>query len=257
MPVENPVPPKDGELRRKIKEINVKLDAVGAAHTRTKIVSLILTLAIIGVGVYGVYMVSSPFKRAYDQPDPYVKAITAEMEKRLVPILQDEGKQLQAKVQPFIVETIQAKFEARQNEITSVAHQELTTMIDETREFAESEFATRRNRIEAVILDRLKKKVPELADQQNAEVIMVNAQKAMSRAVERVMAEHMQKHVESIANIGTNFQMFTIPADVKAMSEEELRQELTTALGNFAAGAVRNSLTPQTRDQINQFTQAN
>lgn len=256
MASDNPVPPGDGELARKMDEINRKLDAVGSANMRTKIVSLVLALAIIGVGVYGVFKVSSPFQKAYDEPQKYVEAITAEMEERVLPILQAEGKLLQEKAQPFIIETIQTKFEARQDEIASAAHNQLTTMIDEMKEFAEGEFTTRRDRIEGAILDRVKTEVPELADEANTEIIMVNAQKAMSAAVERIMADHMHSHVESIANIGTRFEMFPIPADLKAMSEDELREELTSALGQYAAGAFRHSLAPQTRAQIRQFTEA-
>jgi tetrahydromethanopterin S-methyltransferase subunit G len=249
MAADGPVSPGDAqEIARRIDQLNAKLDTALAANATAKNVTRVVGIVVAAAAVLGVWMIASPLIDAYKDIDKYQSIIQKDLQDNVVPVIEAEVKATLSKAVPALQAVAGETWSAREEEITSKAYNQVETFLTNMTEFGTNEFETRRTRIEAKLIDRLKDEVPELRDEEQAETILANASLAMNLAVERTMNTHFRVHLESVNNIANNLTIIDVPDDLEAMDDLDLRTELTNALGAYATQALRQFLNKDSRE---------
>ena len=251
----DPVPPGDSEaLSRRVAELNAKFDAMSSATSSVKWTTRLVAAGVAVASIVGVTMLIMPIYRVYDEPKPLQDALDKEMAERLRPAVEKEVQEIMSKSGREFFHVARAEYEANQEKLLGSVSTEMDSFVKEMSEWGGKEFETRRDRIQASLVDRLKKEIPELQNEDEAELIMANAQRAMDNAVNRMLTTHLSDHITAVNNIGNNLQTFPVPQEIGAMTDLELREALTQALGSYALLALRGSLNEDTKTLLREVT---
>ncbi|CAN5448132.1 hypothetical protein BH09SUM1_BH09SUM1_06020 [soil metagenome] len=236
------VSPADYEnLNRRVNELNAKLDAVSAANASTKKLSLVMTILIAVAAIVGVYILLDPFIQIYKAPGPYQTAIIARAQAELLPTIQAQLQEVITKNAEPLSAIAWKEYKDHESEVVGALGEEGKAMASEVAKFGTDEYEKRRVRLESGIMERLKKEAPALASEEDSEKIMINLKKAVDEAVVMALNEHLTDHITSVSNISEAIQAFPVPEDVHSMSDEELREELTTSIMSY----VQRMMVPQ------------
>jgi len=229
-------------LARRIGELHAKLDATTATVGTTKNIARVLTVALIFSAVFGVYMLVSPFADAYNNPKPYKEALETDFRDRIRPTLEKEIKDSVQKTVPQVQQLISKKLTERYEEVTNALTMQTQVFLDEMKDFSEKELTSRIEKLNKSVHTRIVKEIPQLADEDIANLVVGNAQVAMERAVQRIVDEHLAVHMTTVSSIESELHSFPIPDHFKQMGNSQLSEELVSKMTIYSTNMLRSSL---------------
>jgi hypothetical protein len=236
--------PGNDSVADRIARLNRKADEEVAARRRAKSLSTLMTLLIVTVAVGGVYVMIRPGIAAYNNPEPYRQALSAEFEQTLQPaiqqILQEEQTQ---QVLQQAGETAMSRVRERESEISSAIEAQLRQFAADMQTWSQEQLAERPGTLHDSVHQAMVEAFPEMQD----EVVAQNMNEAMNNVVSRVLSERLGRHSELLASISDQIDTFPVPAEIQAMSDDELSEALTENLGVFAMQMFGQQLNPETR----------
>ncbi|HNM47843.1 MAG TPA: hypothetical protein PKH51_12555, partial [Candidatus Sumerlaeota bacterium] len=125
---------------------------------------------------------------------------------------------------------------------------ETKTFMENVKKMGETMWKDHIQNLDAQIYKRIEERVPELADHEKAEVAITNAHQAVNAAIERLISEYLEEHVNSISSIQEQITNFPIPTHVKDKSDDELRDAFMDLLATYSTNTLKAGLSPQTRE---------
>ena len=251
----DPVPPGDQEaLARRVSDLTAKFDALNSANNSVKWTTRFVLAGITISSIVGVTLLISPLYGMTQDPEPYKIAIREEAEERLRPALVREVNEIMQKAGPQLWTVAQEEYKNNEERFLGAVDKERQLLVADLTEWGTAEYESRRTRIEKGLIERIQRDIPELKNQEQAELIMGNAQKAMDASVNRILDKHLNDHIQHVNNIGNNLQTFPVPPEIQAMDDFQLREELTSALGGYALMALRGSLNSDTKALLRQVS---
>ncbi len=250
MATEGKVPPSgDGDpVARRIADLSKKLDEVKSATASAKAAGHVMTLLLVVAAIFGVVSLASPFWALKERPEDVKRAMIAEFDKAIKPELMRELEESQSKTGPVVREMIYTKVRERGPEFVDAFDAETKTFMENVKKMGETMWKDHIQNLDAQIYKRIEERVPELADHEKAEVAITNAHQAVNAAIERLISEYLEEHVNSISSIQEQITNFPIPTHVKDKSDDELRDAFMDLLATYSTNTLKAGLSPQTRE---------
>lgn len=232
------------QVKRIQKKLGLMQEAARSAKRSGRIMAVVIALVAIG----GVYKLLSPFLEAYRNPAPYQKAITEEMERNVLPALQDESQKLVNVFGPELYGSVSRKVSERLPEITKVLEAEGKGLVQELANEAEIRLSNRSEKMINRLKKRLVDEVPEFRDEEKTVTIMNNVHLAATSAMDRFMQTYLQDHIHAVTNLQVRIETFPVPERIQTMDDLQLRDHLTETLGVYVTNQLSTSMSPQMKD---------
>lgn len=234
----------DGAAER-LSRLNRKLEEAHSATLRAKNIGRLMSVLVVIAALIGVWILFAPIKKAFDNPEPYQAAFQKELEETILPKLREEleSEEFRA-VLTEIGENAGKTLEARQEEIYAAIDGQIRLFIDNLSEWGGEQLHSRQDRLETHIQQRLYEVLPELQDEEVAELVIANAAAAMEEAIDIVMDRYLGQHIQHLVNLQTQIEQFPVPTHIAAMTEEELVAALQVELGEYAMSVFLTSINP-------------
>lgn len=244
-------------LQRRLDELDAKFDAVSAANATNKTMSRIVAVVIVIAAVFGVYLIVSPFLKAWQDRESYVVAMETEFKERILPALQVEVEESMKSVGPEVTDLVVKRLQERQEDVVRAIDLESGILMNNLQTYLETTLADNVVEIEMEMKKRLNEMVPEMQDETKREEILAAAVGAVENAVNRSVEEHLGSHIESLVSIETQIHQVEVPTSIKEMSESELADEMNRALAEYAILILRQVLTPETKEMLRDLGEDN
>ena len=250
MATEGKVPPSgDGDpIARRIADLSNKLDEVKSATASAKAAGHVMTLLLVVAAIFGVVSLASPFWTLKERPEEVKRAMIAEFDKSVKPELLRELQESQSKTGPAVRQMVYTKVRERGPEFVDAFDAETKTFMENVKKMGGTMWKDHIQNLDAQIYKRIEERVPELADHEKAEVAITNAHQAVNAAIERLISEYLEEHVNSISSIQVQITNFPIPTHVKDKSDDELRDAFMDLLATYSTNTLKAGLSPQTRE---------
>lgn len=250
MATEGNVPPSgDGDpIARRIADLSKKLDEVKSATASAKAAGHVMTLLLVVAAIFGVVSLASPFWTLKERPEDIKRAMIAEFDKAVKPELMRELEESQSKTGPAVRQMVYTKVRERGPEFVDAFDAETKTFMENVKKMGGTMWKDHIQNLDAQIYKRIEERVPELADHDKAEVAITNAHQAVNAAIERLISEYLEEHVNSISSIQEQITNFPIPTHVKDKSDDELRDAFMDLLATYSTNTLKAGLSPQTRE---------
>lgn len=233
------------DLERRISDLSRKVDEASRASASAKTTGRIITVLIAITAIIGVWMLVSPFYEAYKNPEPYKRAITAELTENVGPQISSHVQKSLEKVGPEVGRLAVDQFQARYEDLVKVLEAETLGLIENLRAFTETELSETVVNVEIEIQNSLATLVPELMDEDQREIILGNAMVAMEGAVKDIIDAKLSNHITLLSEIETKLLQFPIPTEISQRSNDELAADLNDLLGQYSVIALRRTLAPE------------
>ncbi len=241
-------------VEQRLETINKKMDEAQSANSSAKNAGRIVTIVVVIAALIGMYLMLSPFYKAYQEKDKYVAAIQTELTERVQPEAQRQITESVQELAPKVWKESLSRAQGRQEDLMAAVDSELSVLMINLQEFTTEELADSTTEVELHLKKRLGDSFPNLQDEAKREVVLGNASTALEGAAKQVVEEELQSHIDSLSNIETMLIQFPIPDSLEQMSDEELSSEMQRALSNYAIIVLRETMDPRTKEVLSELT---
>lgn len=242
-------------MDRRLAELNRKMEEADRAAASAKFTGRIMTVLIVVVALLGVYLLLSPLIQAFSNTKPYQDAMAKELTDRVMPHVSEELQKSLQVVGPKVGSAVVEQVKGRQEEVTAELYKQVNLLMEGLRSHSEERLSAEVAGLEGKIRERIERDLPELKDKDQAELIMGNATLAVENAVQQLIADNLEVHINSLVSIGERINGIEVPPHLKEMSDDQLSEELTNALGNYAIVVLQAKMPNETRDVLKRIAE--
>lgn len=215
------------------RSVESKFDQYLSAQNSLKTVRLAMLLLFVAVALFSVYRMLAPIIELAkeDKQKEILGYLQTDLDKRVVPALTAEGKELWEKdLLPFLKEEADQRLKTQVKDLESEIRGEVESLLTDLEGSLRQMIVSHSENFSTRMMDRFVKEFPELEDENTASAIMDNLEKAANNAGHRVMQDHLSVHSQAIQGIALALESVTVPVDVQQMSNDELFEHAVALL---------------------------
>ena len=190
--------------------------------------SLLLVMTSVGL----VIRMLMPIWSLYENRNVLATHLVKDLEARVLPTVKIEAEKL---YEEDLKEWLDAEIKMRKDKtlpkVMSAMEAEAGQLLTDLTNGMQARLGTEADKFNARTLARLEKEFPELADDAKAEELMTKMTGGLESASDRILDDFFSMHREALLTMGKTYDTIKVPADVQALSNDEL---VHLALGQLA-----------------------
>lgn len=220
----------DADIGRRLERLEARLAEADAAAASAKNAARIMALALVVTVVAMVWLTFKPMLDLYRNPKPLQEAMLQGLEKRVVPKAKEEADAFVKDDLPKVQSALMKVATERRPEIEAALAKELSIFLGQIEGQLRTELETFSLRVAEQQYNRMIQEFPEierLDDETDPNKPGVTKANLIIGALEPVSGklanEFFATHFEGLARLEMEFNSFEVPAEVDAMTDQELQ----------------------------------
>jgi len=234
----------DNDLARQLERLESKLNDLEAAANGAKMAGRIMTVLVAVVAITMVVMLMGPFHAAYKNPKPFQDKLTKDFQAEANKVLQVELAKFKGEVVPAYQNALANAGRKREAEIAGLLEREANLLRENVVQDLTDQMLAFQNRLVETQKARLEKEFPELADPDQAELILGRLTHVSEAVATRMINDIFGDHYAAITALETSFNSIDVPEKIREMNDDQLGRHVSDLVADLL------SVKFQTQDEL-------
>lgn len=244
------------KLLEDVQSLNKRLDDVNQAVAQSKLAARGVLVALFLVVIFGIWNAFRPAYVAYQNPEPYREAIVEELNSTILPLLENEVKDIVQTTGREVFKLAREKAQSRKDDLAKSFELELGNLMEELQTYGEDTLAKQVVTFELAIRQKLSEKLGEdIEDEDKLIRVLDNAALAVENAVRRSVDRELADHINEIILLEELMVNFPVSPEIKEMDDAELSEFMISEMGRYAIATLKINFTPEQRELFRELSE--